>query len=290
MLKNIIISLRPLQWVKNLIVFAALIFSLNLLKLDLFLDTSMLFIAFCLASSAIYLFNDLQDIEHDQKHPIKKTRPIAAGKLKPSIALSTAIFLFLCTLIFTYFINFNVLLVVIIFFFINYVYSLGLKNIPIVDALIIAFGFLLRVIAGAMIIAVNISPWLLIATFLLALFISFGKRRHELMTLEENASAHRKSLGIYTLPFIDQIITILTAATIVVYLLYTVSGEIIQKIDNPYLILTSIFVIYGIFRYLYLINNHHKADNPTQLIIRDPGIMINNGLWLISIIIILYYL
>ena len=206
------------------------------------------------------------------------------------MAFFLAVILAVVGLAASFYLDLYLSLIIALYLIINLLYSSGFKNFPILDVLLVSTGFLLRVIAGAIIINVDISYWLLIATFLLALFVSFGKRRHELILLETDAINHRSNLKEYSIPFLDQMITIVTAATIVVYMLYTVSEDVILKVGNDYLLFTSIFVIYGIFRYLYLIHKNKNVGSPIKAFLTDKGMLINSLLWILSVIVIIYFL
>lgn len=276
------------QWVKNLFIFAALIFSGNLFSLgDLYL-TLQGFLLFSLVASGVYIFNDVVDIEKDKLHPVKSRRPLASGKLPPRVALGFSISLVLGAVMLSYFLNPNFSLIILFYLIINIWYSYQLKSIVIVDVMTISAGFVLRVVAGAVIINVPTSEWLIICTVLLALFLGFGKRRHELSILERHADTHRPVLQHYSTYFLDQMIGIVTATTVISYALYTISDETVQKFGTKNLIYTVPFVLYGIFRYLYLIHKKEEGGNPTRLMIKDLPMVINMVLWISSAIIIIY--
>lgn len=289
MFKALFLMLRPQQWVKNFFVFSALIFSQHLFILPSLYLTWIIFIIFCLAASGVYIFNDLMDLKQDQLHPEKCLRPIAAGKIKPRLAIIILIGLIIIALGWAYYTALSFGLIITFYLLLNLGYSLGLKHIPILDVILVSIGFLLRIIAGALIINVSISHWIILAGFLLALFLSFSKRRNELQRLKTKAIEHRESLRGYTLNFLDQILTIITAATLVVYLLYTVSPEVTQKIGNNYLIYSGLFVLFGLLRYLSLIREGEAKDY-LKIIFQDKKLLINNLLWISSICIIFYCL
>jgi len=288
MLKDLIISLRPQQWAKNLVVFAALIFAKELDHWPA-LETSLLaFLIFCLLSSAVYLFNDVLDISSDQQHPIKSRRPIASGRIAKKTAISLSILLMLAGLLASFGLNPKFSIVALAYLFLTTLYSLVLKQMVILDVMAVSVGFVLRAVAGAVAIGVEISSWLLVCTVLLALFLSLGKRRHELVLLEDEATSHRKILTEYSPYFLDQMMAVVTASTVVAYCFYTLSPEIEQKLNTRYLSLTIPFVLYGIFRYLYLIHQKEKGGNPTQMLLNDKPILVNVILWIIAVLFILY--
>lgn len=280
-------SLRPSQWTKNLIIFAGLIFSENLLNLTLFIYSFIAFILFCFISGAVYIINDIIDKEHDKLHPTKSQRPIASGKVKTGEALFFSLIIIAITVPLSFYLEFNFGLTASIYLAVMILYSLGLKRIIILDVIIISLGFVIRAIAGALVIKVTISSWLLICTTFLALFLALGKRRHELILLAEDASYHRKQLVNLTPHLLDQMISIATAGAIISYSLYTMSEETVSKF-GPHLIYTLPFVLYGILRYLYLIYKEGLGGNPSMILIKDKPLLINVALWIITAGIIIY--
>ena len=279
---------RPVQWLKNGVVLAALIFGGEISHLGT-VETALIAMAiFCLLSSSVYTLNDLVDREKDKQHPHKKDRPIASGRVSPAVAVAMVFLLLAVGLIAAWFINLQFFLACLVFFLLNLLYSFWLKNVVIVDVMSIALGFVLRAYAGALAISVPASKWLLINTLLLALFLGFGKRRHELIMLEEGAGAHRKILDKYSPYLLDQLIGVVTPAVVVLYMLYTFSSEVSAKLGTESLFLTIPFVVYGIFRYLYLIHKEERGGSPTQVMIDDTPLLINVILWLITVIFILY--
>jgi len=283
------ISARPHQWIKNLIIFAALIFSKNLFNLNDVYQVVIAFVIFCLLSSTAYLINDIIDIEGDKKHPEKRKRPIASGKISSTLAIRLAFILGLAAILAAFQLNQNFGLLALAYLILLILYSSFLKKIVILDVLVIAFGFVLRVIGGAVIISVDVSEWLLVSTIVLALFLALTKRRGELILLEEKSSRHRKILSEYNLNFLDQMIAVVTATTIMAYALYTVNPEIIEKFGTDHLIYTLPIVIYGIFRYLYLVYRKDQGDNPTRLFLTDIPLIIDILVWLGSIVAIIYF-
>jgi 4-hydroxybenzoate polyprenyltransferase len=286
MLKGLLISARPSHWVKNLILFAALIFAREYGIPEKIGLAVLAFTAFCLGTSAVYLFNDVIDRKQDQQHPIKSKRPIASGQVPIGAAIVVAIILLSGGIVFSLIINVATLLALMLYVVINIAYSIALKHIVIIDVMTIAAGFVLRAVAGGLAISVPISPWLLVCTTLLALFMGFGKRRHELSLLTDSAGNHRRSLDDYSLPFLDQMISVVTASTVVAYAFYTLSPEVVEHFKTRWLSSTIPFVLYGIFRYQFLIFKREEGGSPTQLLLTDPPLLICVVLWLASVLII----
>jgi len=287
MLKALFKTMRPRQWTKNVFIFAALVFDKQLLNADAFLRTLAGFALFCLISSSVYIFNDLADVEADRQHPEKKNRPIAAGKLPIGVAWFAGIALVILTLGLAYLLAPGFEIVLIIYFLLNMAYSKWLKHIPIIDVLVIATGFVLRVHAGVTLIEVQrFSPWLYVVMTLLALFLGFGKRRAELALLAQGAGSHRKVLDGYTLPLLDQYIMIVSGTTVVAYSLYTFSAPNLP--DNHSMMLTIPFVVYTIFRYLYLIEVKHAGGAPEEILLSDRPFQIAMILWGAAVLAIFY--
>ena len=284
--KYLLRAMRPVQWVKNVLVFAALIFDRHVFEPADMLRSVGAFIAFCAISSAIYLVNDLRDIEGDRVHPRKRMRPIAAGLVSVREATVSAVVLALAALALAVAVRPEFAGVIALYFALMLGYNGGLKHIVILDVCIIAAGFVLRAAGGAVAIDVPISPWLYICTALLALFIGFGKRRGEIATLAEDAASHRANLDDYTLPMLDQMIGITAASTVMAYALYTFDASTVP--DNHTLMLTIPFVVYAIFRYLYLIHRSDLSGSPEVLLFRDPTLLIAILGWGFSSLLILY--
>lgn len=279
--------MRPRQWTKNGFVFFALIFDKQLFLVDPFLRTLEGFALFCLISSAVYLFNDITDVEADRNHPEKKLRPIASGKLPISVALVTAFALTFVSLILGYLLSPIFALILASYLIINLLYSRWLKHVAILDVLIISSGFVLRVAAGVALITVErFSPWLYMITILFSLYLGLGKRRAELNLLAQGASAHRKVFDGYTIPLLDQYITIVSGMTIVAYSLYTFSA--VNLPENHSMMLTIPFVVYGIFRYLQLIQMGHAAGSPDEVALKDRPLQMTVVLWGLAVIAIFY--
>lgn len=276
-------TMRPRQWTKNLLVFAALIFSQNLSNLPMVSDATIAFIVFCFLSGSVYTLNDLLDVKQDRTHPKKSQRPLASGKLQPPIAIVSGIILVVLSLAIAFWLNTNFGLIALAYFILQIAYSTALKHVVILDVLAVSIGFVLRAIAGAEVIIVPISSWLLVCTILLALFLSLGKRRHEIILLEDNAADHRKILFEYSPALLDQMISVVTASTVVAYALYTMSAETINKFQTDNLKYTIPFVLYGIFRYLYLIHQKSEGGSPEKILFNDRPLLINIILYLLTV-------
>ena len=289
MFKALIKTMRPRQWTKNAFVLAAVIFDRQVsLSNPLPLILSLIgFMLFCFLSSAVYIINDLVDIEADRNHPIKKNRPIASGQLPIPVAIGAAVTLLLITFPVSYLLSPGCLLITVTYFLLNLAYSSWLKHIPLIDVLALAAFFVLRVGAGVTIIVVErFSPWLYVVTTLFALYIGFGKRRAELTLLESGAQAHRRVLDGYNLTLLDQLITIVSSSTILTYSLYTFSAPSLP--DNHAMMLTIPFVLYGVFRYLYLIQVKQEGGAPEELLLTDRPLQATVVLWGLAIFLIIY--
>jgi 4-hydroxybenzoate polyprenyltransferase len=280
--------MRLQQWIKNFFLFAALIFSGHLLLREDVLLAVAGFFSFSLVTSGIYLFNDIMDIESDKLHPVKSHRPLPSGKVRIPSAYVASFVLSCLGIGVSFFLRVEFGLVVGAYFLVNVAYSLRLKQVVIVDVMTIAAGFVLRVVAGAVLIQVPTSEWLIICTVLLSLFLGFSKRRHEITYLEEGANVHRSVLRYYSPYFLDQMIGIVTASTVMSYALYTISDETVRKFGTKHLIYTVPFVLYGIFRYLYLVHRKEEGGNPTRLALTDRPLLVNIVLWIATACIIIY--
>lgn len=287
MLKHLLKAMRLRQWTKNGFVFFALIFDKQLFHPIAFLRTLEGFFLFCLISSSVYLFNDIVDIEADRQHPEKKFRPLASGELPINVAMTTAFLLALISLSLGYWLSPAFAGIVAFYLVINLLYSRWLKHVPILDVLIISSGFVLRVGAGVTLITVErFSPWLYVVTTLFSLYIGLGKRRAEMNLLAQGATAHRKVLDGYTIPLLDQYITIVSGTTIVTYALYTFTAPNLPV--NHTMMLTIPFVVYGIFRYLQLIQTGNAAGSPDEVALRDRPLQITVLLWGLAVIAVFY--
>jgi 4-hydroxybenzoate polyprenyltransferase len=279
-------TLRPKQWAKNGIIFAALVFDVKLFEPDLFLRTLAGFGLMCLLASTVYLINDLADIEKDRQHPQKRNRPLPSGRLSKNVAIVAAVILPLVALPLCFYLHWGFGLLAVFYLVKDLLYSFWLKHVAIIDVLILALGFLLRVAAGAIIISVQISPWLYICMTLLALFLGFGKRRGELLLMHHESGNSRKVLEEYSVPFLDEMINLVSTATLIAYSLYTFSAPNLPK--NHSMMLTIPFVLYGIFRYLYLIHMKGEGGAPDELILTDRPLQITFGLWGLAVILVMY--
>ena len=287
MLRALLKTMRPRQWTKNIFVFAALVFDGKLFHLPDFLRTLAGFGLFCLISSAVYIFNDLLDVEADRQHPVKKDRPIASGKLPVPAALAAGATLSLLAIALGFLLAWQFALTILVYFAMMLAYSKWLKHFPILDVLILAAGFVLRVHSGTTLITVErFSPWLYVLMTLLALYLGFGKRRAELALLAGDAADHRKVLDGYTVPLLDQFITIVSGTTIVSYSLYTFFRP--ETPGNHALMLTIPFVIYAIFRYLYLIQVKQIGGEPEEILLSDRPFQISIFLWGLAVLAVFY--
>jgi 4-hydroxybenzoate polyprenyltransferase and related prenyltransferases len=281
MIKELIISMRPKQWYKNLVIFIGIVFSLKLLDLSLWIDVIAAFAVFCVVSGCLYIINDIIDIDKDKNHPKKCNRPIASGKLKTSNAWAAAIILIITAFGVSYFINIWFLASAVTFFLLILIYSLFLKQLIIVDMMIISSGFVIRAIAGCAAAGVIVSPWLIICAFLLALFLAIGKRRHELVILGKNAGDHRKILDGYSTEMLDQMMNITTSALIMSYSIYTFfTGKI-------YIMVTIPFAFYGLFKYIYMVHAKNFGGEP-EMLFKDKGMLLSMVIWAVLVIVVLY--
>jgi 4-hydroxybenzoate polyprenyltransferase len=281
-------SLRPAQWVKNGFVFAALIFSRNLTNWRAVTTTALAALVFCVVASAAYLLNDVLDAEEDRQHPQKRLRPIASGRLARATAVAAGALLALGGLLTAWWLGHRFFLVVASYALLNVLYSSLLKHVMLLDVFVVAAGFVLRVLAGGVVIHVEVSAWLIVCTTLLALFLALSKRRNELVLLGEDASGHRASLTEYSPYFLDQLIAIVTASTVMSYALYTLSPDVRAKFPGKRLELTIPFVLFGIFRYLYLVHQREGGGSPTRLLFTDRVLLSVVLLWAASVILIIY--
>ncbi|MBN3525295.1 decaprenyl-phosphate phosphoribosyltransferase [Paenibacillus apiarius] len=275
-------QLRPKQWTKNLLVFAALLFSLKAVDLSAFIRSLAVFFLFSFVSGCVYIINDYADREADRIHPIKKNRPMASGALNPVLALWFGGVLLAASLVASYFINPLLTVLLVVYFALNVSYSFKLKHMVILDIMVIASGFVLRAIAGGLAIHVHLTPWFLLCTMLLSLFLAIGKRRHELFLLEDQKGTHRKVLEKYSFALLDQLTGIVATATIISYSLFTFTAG-----RTIYLMWTIPLVIYGIFRYLYLVHMENKGGAPDRMLLEDKHILATVVLYVISVLAIL---
>jgi len=287
MLGAILHSMRPRQWVKNLFVFGGVVFSERLFTPAVW-TAAAAFVIFCALSGAVYLLNDVADRDKDRKHPDKCRRPIAAGRLAVSAAVMAAMVLIVIGLGAAAWLSRPFALAALAYVTLLSAYSAWLKHMVIVDVLAVALGFVLRAAAGALVIGAAISSWLLICTILLALFLALGKRRNEALALQADADRHRPILAEYSPAFLDQMISVVTASSVTAYALYTMSPETVAKFHTPLLPATLPFVLYGIFRYLYLLYHRKLGGNPTDMVLHDRPLLLNTALWLLVVLLIIY--
>lgn len=281
MIKELVISMRPKHWYKNLVIFIGIVFSLKLLNLSLWVDVIAAFAVFCVISGCLYLINDIIDSDKDKNHPKKRNRPIPSGKLKVQHAWISAVILLIIAFAVSYLIGIWFLASAVAFFLLILIYSLFLKQFIIVDIMIISTGFVIRAIAGCAAAGVIVSPWLIICAFLLALFLAIGKRRHELVVLGKNAGNHRKILDGYSTGMLDQMMNITTSALIMSYSIYTFNtGKIFMMITIP-------FAFYGLFKYIYMVHAENFGGEP-EMLFKDKGMLLSMALWAILVIVVLY--
>ncbi len=287
MLRALLKTMRPRQWTKNGFIFAAVVFDKQLVNLNSDLRTLAGFVLFCLISSAVYIFNDLSDIEADRLHPDKRNRPIPSGQLPVGVAWGAGVLLVALSLGFGYVLSPAFAVVVAIYFLMNLAYTKWLKHILILDVIIIAAGFVLRVVAGVALIHVErFSPWLYVVMSLLSLFLGFGKRRAELAVLSDDAASHRRVLHGYTIPLLDQYIMIVSATTIVAYSFYTFSAPNVPP--NHSMMLSIPFVVYAIFRYMYLVEVKHAGGAPEEILLFDRPFQVGMILWGLVVLVVFY--
>jgi len=285
-----IISLRPKQWIKNIFIFAPLVFSLNFLKFEDVRNSFIAFVLFSLITGSIYILNDCFDKNYDKKHPKKKNRPIASEKLSVCFAVSGAIFIIILALFIIFNFSKNFFYISTIYIVLNILYSVYLKKVVILDVFIIATGFVLRVIIGGVIIKIELSPWILIVTFLLSMFLGFIKRRQELIKinyLEADEDKSRITLKKYNLSFLDQLISITTATTLISYISYVLNPQVQERLNTKQLYFTVPFVIFGIFRYLYLTYTKDEGESPEEVIFTDLPFTLNIVIWVFVFILLI---
>ncbi len=285
----LLLALRPHQWSKNLVLLAALIFARQLFHVPSLIAALEAFGLFCLLSGAVYLINDLVDLEQDRLHPVKRQRPLASGRLSSGLAWGAAAILGVGALAGSFALGPSFGVTAFTYFALMVFYTLLLKNVVILDVLTVSFGFVLRAIAGAVAIGVAFSNWLLVCTMLLALFLALTKRRHEITLLADGAAGHRRILGEYSLSLLDQMIAVVTASTLLSYALYTQSPETVFKFGTDRLVWTLPFVLYGIFRYLYLVHQRDEGGNPSVVLFNDRPLLAAVGLWTVAVIAIIYH-
>lgn len=285
---SVLHSLRPEQWTKNLLVFAALLFARRLFDTAAVLQALAAFAIFCGLSGAVYLLNDVSDRESDRQHPVKRHRPIAAGHVSAPTAVAWALVLIALGLSLAFWLQTGFGIVAAAYLVLQATYTRVLKHMVILDVMAIAFGFVLRAIAGGLVIGVPISDWLVICTILLALFLGLSKRRHELTLLAAGAAGHRRILEEYDPYLLDQMIAVVAAATLVAYIIYCLSPDTTARFGTHWLVLTVPFPIYGLFRYLYIVHRKDGGGNPSEMLLTDRPLLSCVGLWGLTVVAVIY--
>jgi 4-hydroxybenzoate polyprenyltransferase len=287
-MRDIVRLLRPAQWSKNAVLFAALIFAKHLFDVRDVVLVCLAFLCFCALASGAYVMNDVRDCERDREHPLKSQRPLPSGRVRRGTAITLACGLTTTGLAGAAGLGAGFAALAGLYFLLQVGYTFWLKEVVILDVMAIASGFVIRAVAGGVVIHVPVSPWLIICTFLLMTFLGFCKRRHELVLLEARATDHRSSLREYSPYFLDQMISVVTASTVVAYAIYTASPEVIRKLGTDKLYLTVPFVLFGIFRYLYLVHQREEGGNPTQLLFSDVPLLADLLLWVLTATLLIY--
>ncbi len=285
---SVLHSLRPEQWTKNLLVFAALLFARRLFDPAAVLQALAAFAIFCGLSGAVYLLNDVSDRESDRQHPVKRHRPIAAGDVSAPTAVAWALVLIALGLSLSFWLQTGFGMAAAAYLVLQAAYTRVLKHVVILDVMAIAFGFVLRAVAGGLVIGVPISDWLVICTILLALFLGLSKRRHELTLLAAGAAGHRRILEEYDPYLLDQMIAVVAAATLVAYIIYCLSPETTARFGTHWLVLTVPFPIYGLFRYLYIVHRKDGGGNPSEMLLTDRPLLSCVGLWGLTVVAVIY--
>ncbi len=293
MIRRLLTTMRPDQWTKNLVLFAGLLFAGGLGTRSLVLNALAGFVVFCGLSGATYILNDLMDMRRDREHPVKKLRPLAAGELRPGTAGAAAIVLAGASLVWAFRLHPSFGIVAASYLGLNVLYSLALRKMVVLDVMAIAMGFVLRAVGSVEVLMgpapqTELSPWLLVCTFFLALFLGLGKRRAEVLVLGDDASRHRSTLAHYPPPLIDALFGVVTASTVVSYAIYTIWPGTIAKVGSAGLVYTIPFVVYGVFRYLYLMFAAGKGGQPSRALISDLPLAINVVLWVLVVAFVIY--
>lgn len=288
-LKDYLRLLRPTHWVKNIFVFVPIIFSLKLPNMPAIIGNMLAFAAFCGAASAIYVFNDIHDAESDRRHPVKKNRPIASGAIGKARAWGIFFAAACSSVSLAFLVNPYVGVVTVSYLAMNIFYGLKLKEMVILDVMTIAAGFIMRILAGSAAIDVYMSHWLLLTTFFISLFIGFAKRRHEMTSLGERADGHRKVLSMYNVRFADEMITTTAGMAIVFYSLYTIDSAVVSRLGTSSLVYTVPVVVYGLFRYMYLVYVKTEGGDPVDVVLKDAGIISSVAIWFIMVIAFIYF-
>lgn len=287
-MENFIKLIRPWQWTKNLFIFLPLFFALQINRLDLLTKAVGAFLTFSLITSAIYVFNDWHDVEEDRLHPKKKERPLASGKISKKTAVVAMSMFSMAGLISSYFLTVSMLYLILLYMGLNIAYTIKLKHIPIIDIFIISSGFVVRIFIGGVVTYTKISPWIIIMTFLLALLLSLAKRRDDVLIFLQSNNKIRKSIDGYNMQFLDMSIMAMAAITIVAYIMYTMSAEVIVRFNTDKLYFTTLFVILGIMRYMQITLVENKSGDPSEVLIKDRFLQYSILCWIISFGILIY--
>lgn len=287
-IRGLLVEMRPMEWSKNLLVFSGLIFSRSLTDPHNVAVSFIGFVLFCCAASGVYLFNDLCDLKEDREHPVKRHRPLASGALSVNVARFTMLVLFATASVGALLLSHWFAVLIGVYLATCLAYSLKLKDIVILDVILIASGFVIRAISGAVIISVDVSEWLVLCTSMVALLVGFGKRRHELVLLEASAENHRRSLSDYSVGFLDSIMNICAGAAVLTYALYTRADQTVERVGSRAMLLTIPFVVYGVFRYLFLIHRREAGGDPVQILFRDRPTLLNLLLWILTAGLVIY--
>lgn len=287
-MRDLFVLLRPKQWTKNLFIFLPLFFSLQFHHLHLLAKAGLAFVLFCLLASAVYIFNDYHDREEDRRHPRKRTRPLAAGRVPPASAAFGGVLLAAGGLLGAAYIGLPMLGMSLLYLALNIAYTLKLKHVPLLDVFVIAIGFVIRIIVGGVATGGRIYPWIIVMTFLLALFLAMGKRRDDVRLSLSSGEPSRRSIGGYTVEFIDGSMMALAAVTIVSYIMYTMSPEIAAKFRTGHLYLTTVFVILGILRYLQIIVVEQRSADPVEILWKDPFLQVSLIGWITMFGLLIY--
>lgn len=287
-IRDVLALMRPAQWVKNGFVIAPLVFSQRFFDPVELLNVTVALASFCLASSSTYAFNDVIDRERDRSHPLKCKRPVACGRVSVASALAVGAALIVAAAALAWTLGPRFTAILALFFALHLVYSFALKNVLIADVLTIAAGFVLRAAGGVVAVGARMSPWLFVCTFLLAAFLALGKRRHEAVLLGVDAGEHREVLGRYTLRLLDRLVAAVSIATVVAYGLYTMAPGVESKLGTERLYLTVPFVVFGVFRYLFLVYGREEGGNPTTVLLGDVPLQLGIALWTVTVFLLLY--
>jgi len=287
-MRDLFLLIRPWQWTKNLFIFLPLFFALQLYNLHLLAKSGLAFASFCLLASGVYIFNDYHDREEDRSHPKKKIRPLAAGKVTVKKALTFGVLLTVAGLLGAGLIDMSMLYLALFYLVLNISYTIKFKHVPLIDIFIISLGFVIRIFVGGVVTGVKVYPWIIVMTFLLSLFLALGKRRDDVLLFLNDGDKARKSIDGYTLNFIDNSMVAMAAITIVSYIMYTMSSEIIAKFNTDHLYLTTVFVIFGVMRYLQIVMVEQCSADPSEILLKDSAIQISILGWIMMFGFLIY--